>query len=126
MTTHSYVHYVSSSLGTGQHGGYSGPRGVVSVHVDGQVGEAVSQRANQKLAGLRLQEAGHILETKREKEGKGTLSKEENGNNSYKTYLIAISSHNIKHHFLFQICPGILSSKINTGAEFYTDALILF
>lgn len=59
--THSHIHYVSSSLGTGQHGGYTGSSCVVCVHMDGYIRETVSQSADQKLAGLWLQQAGHIL-----------------------------------------------------------------
>jgi len=69
--THRHIHYVSSSLSTSQHGGYTGAGRVVCVHVDGHIGEAVSQRANQKLAGLWLQQAGHILVVRGEITGGG-------------------------------------------------------
>lgn len=66
MNTHSHIHYVSSSLSTSQHGGDTGPSCVMCVHMDGYIWEAVSQRADQKLTGLWLQQAGHILEIRRD------------------------------------------------------------
>lgn len=61
VQTHRDVHHVSSGLGAGQHGGYAGPSGVVRVHVNGDVWEAVPQSAHQEPGGLRLQQAGHVL-----------------------------------------------------------------
>lgn len=62
-STHSHVHHVRPGLGAGQHGGHTGSCRVVGVHVDGHVREAVPQGADQKLAGLGLQQAGHVLHT---------------------------------------------------------------
>lgn len=64
MNTHSHIHHVSSGLCTGQHGGHTSSGSVVGVDVDGHVWETVAEGADQELAGLRLQQAGHILETK--------------------------------------------------------------
>lgn len=59
--THGHVHYVSSGFSTGQHGSYAGSSRVVCVHVDGHIWETVPQSADQELAGLGLQQAGHVL-----------------------------------------------------------------
>lgn len=66
LNTHGHIHHVSSSPGAGQHGGYTGAGRVVRVHVDGNVRETVSQSADQKLAALWLQQAGHVLDVKME------------------------------------------------------------
>lgn len=70
INTHSHIHHVSSSLGAGQHGGYPGSSRVVCVHMDGYIGETISQGTNQKLAGLWLQQAGHVLIIQTDKRGR--------------------------------------------------------
>lgn len=72
MNTHSHIHHVSPGLRTGQHGGHTCSGSVVGVNMDGHIWETVPESADQKLAGLGLQQAGHILETKRfEEETRG-------------------------------------------------------
>lgn len=67
MQTHGHIHHISPGFRTGQHGGYTCSRSVVGVDVDRHVWETVPQGTNQKLAGLRLEQAGHVLDTKRRK-----------------------------------------------------------
>lgn len=62
--THRHIHNVSSGLRARQHGGHAGAGRVMRVHVNGHVRETVPQSADEQLAGLGLEQAGHILEYK--------------------------------------------------------------